>query len=87
MLYEVITMACSFLAGMMMVEMKYILAEKAPIIAKINPVTMITDGLYSLYYYDSLDRYFYNIISLIIFSVIMIGASYLFIRRKKYDSI
>ncbi len=82
-----ITMACSFLAGMMMVEMKYILAEKAPIIAKINPVTMITDGLYSLYYYDSLDRYFYNIISLIIFSVIMIGASYLFIRRKKYDSI
>lgn len=82
-----VTMACSFLAGMMMAEMKYILAEKAPIIAKINPVTMITDGLYSLYYYDSLDRYFYNIISLIIFSAIMIGASYLFIRRKKYDSI
>lgn len=82
-----VTMACSFLAGMMMEDMKYIIAEKAPLLAKINPVTMITDGLYSLYYYDNLDRFFYNIISLIIFSIIMIAAAYLFIRRKKYDSI
>ncbi len=82
-----VTMACSFLAGMMMEDIKYIIAEKAPLLAKINPVTMITDGLYSLYYYDNLDRFFYNIISLIIFSIIMITAAYLFIRRKKYDSI
>lgn len=82
-----VTMACSFLAGMMMEDIKYIIAEKAPLLAKINPVTMITDGLYSLYYYDNLDRFFYNIISLIIFSIIMIAAAYLFIRRKKYDSI
>lgn len=82
-----VTMACSFLAGMMMEDMKYIIAEKAPLLGKINPVTMITDGLYSLYYYDSLDRFFYNIISLIIFSMVMIAGTYLFIRRKKYDSI
>ncbi len=82
-----ITMACSFLAGMMMEDIKYIIAEKAPLLGKINPVTMITDGLYSLYYYDNLDRYFYNIISLIIFSIVMIAGAYLFIRRKKYDSI
>lgn len=81
------TMVCSFLAGMMILDMKYIIAKNAPILAKINPVAMITDGLYSLYYYDTLERYFFNIISLIIFSAVMILASYYFIRRKKYDSI
>lgn len=82
-----VTMICSFLAGMMMDKMKYTIANNAPILARINPVTMITDGLYSLYYYDNLDRYFMNLTSLIIFSVIMIIASYFFVRRKKYDSI
>jgi ABC-2 type transport system permease protein len=82
-----VTMACSFLAGMMFLQMKYIVAENVPLLAKINPVNMITDGLYSLYYYDTFDRYLYNVFSLIVFSVIMIGLSYNFIRRKKYDSI
>lgn len=81
------TMTCSFLAGMMILDMKYIIAKNVPILAKINPVSMITDGLYSLYYYDTLDRYFFNIISLIIFSAVMVIASYFFIRRKKYDNI
>ena len=67
--------------------MKYIIQEHAPIVNKINPVAVITDGLYSLYYYNTLDRYFYNIINLIIFSVVMVIGSYFFIRRKKYDSI
>ena len=82
-----ITMTCSFLAGMMVWTMKYIVEQNFPIVNRINPVAMITDGLYSLYYYDNFDRYFYNIGSLLIFSVVMIGVSYIFIRRKKYDSI
>ena len=77
-----ITMTLSFFAGMMGVYMKY-----APILAKINPVNMITDGFYSLYYYDTMTRYYNNIISLAIFSAIMIIISYIFIRRQKYDSI
>ncbi len=81
------TMIFSFLAGMMVLDMKYIVAEKVPILAKINPVSMITDGLYSLYYYDNLNRYIYNVISLLIFSSVMVVVSYMFIRRKKYDSI
>lgn len=48
---------------------------------------MITDGFYSLYYYDTMTRYYNNIISLAIFSAIMIIISYIFIRRQKYDSI
>ncbi len=81
------TMLWSFLSGMMMVDIKYIIAEKVPIIAAINPVNMITDGLYALYYYNTLDRYNYNIISLIVFSLTMITLIYFMIRRKSYDSI
>ena len=82
-----ITMTLSFFAGMMGVTMKYVIQNNAPILAKINPVNMITDGFYSLYYYDTMTRYYNNIISLAIFSVIMITISYIFIRRQKYDSI
>lgn len=81
------TMTCSFLAGMMVWQMKYIIAENVPLLDKINPVSMITDALYSLYYYNTLDRYFSNILSLIILTLVMIGLSFMFIRRKKYDSI
>ncbi len=82
-----VSMIFSFLSGMMMIDMKYIIAKHAPIIGNINPVNMITDALYSLYYYDSMNRYYSNIIGLIIFSVVMIVISYLAVRRKKYDSI
>lgn len=82
-----VTMLCSFLAGMMMMQMKYIIAKNIPLLGYINPVNMITDGLYSLYCYDNLDRYYINILGLIIFSMIMCAISYVFLRRKKYDSI
>lgn len=81
------TMSCCFLAGMMMLDMRMIIANHAPIINYINPVSMITDALYALYYYTTLDRYFFNIVSLIVFSAVMLVLSYYFIRRKKYDSI
>ncbi|MGN1297138.1 MAG: hypothetical protein ACI4VH_01705 [Clostridia bacterium] len=67
--------------------MKYIIDKNIPIINKVNPASMITDGFYSLYYYDTLDRYFFNIASLLIFAFIMILISYFSLRRQKYDSI
>lgn len=82
-----ISMFGSFLAGMMGVTMKYVIDKNVPLLNKINPVNMITDGLYSLYYYSSLNRYYFNIISLVIFFVIMIIISYLALRRQQYDSI
>ncbi len=81
------TMFCSFLSGMMMMQMKYIIEKNVPILGHINPVNMITDGLYSLYCYDNLDRYYSNVFGLIIFGFVMFGISYVFLRRKKYDSI
>lgn len=82
-----VTMLGCFFSGMMGITMKYMIDKNVPIINKINPASMITDGFYSLYYYDTLDRYFVNIASLIAFSVIAIFISYLCLRRQKYDSI
>lgn len=82
-----ITMFCCFLSGMMGITMKYIIDTNIPLLNKLNPASMITDGFYSLYYYNTLDRFTFNIISLIIFSLFMILLSIRGLRREKYDSI
>lgn len=82
-----ITMLGCFLSGMMGITMKYIIDKNISIVNKINPVAMITDGFYSLYYYDTLDRYFFNVYSLLIFSFIMILIAFRSLRRQTYDSI
>jgi len=82
-----ITMTGCFFAGMMGITMKYIIDSHVPFINKINPVAMITDGLYSLYYYNTYDRYIFNLVSLVIFSVVLLGISMFSLRRQKYDSI
>lgn len=82
-----ITMLGCFLSGMMGITMKYVIDKNMPIINKLNPASMITDGLYSLYYYDTLDRFYFNVASLLIFSFVMIGISVFSLRRQKYDSI
>lgn len=82
-----VTMLGCFLSGMMGITMKYIVDKNVPIVNKLNPVAMITDGFYSLYYYDTFNRYFFNVASLLIFSLVMIVISFISLRRQKYDSI
>lgn len=82
-----ITMFGCFLAGMMGITMKYIVDKNLPLLNKINPANMITDGFYSLYYYSTQERFYFNVISLLVFSSILIIFSILSLRRQKYDSI
>ncbi|MCX4365442.1 MAG: ABC transporter permease [Bacilli bacterium] len=82
-----LTMAGCFLSGMMGITMKYIIDKYVPILNMLNPASMITDGLYSLYYYDTYNRYIFNIVSLLLFSLVMIVISIRGLRREKYDSI
>lgn len=82
-----ITMFGCFLSGMMGITMKYIVDKNIPILNKINPAGMITDGFYALYHYDTMNRFLGNIMSLLIFSIVMIAISYRGLRRKRYDSI
>lgn len=76
-----------FLSGLMAVDIKYIVQSKLPIVAYINPANLITDGLYALYYYTTLDRYFTNVIILFLLGVIFSILTYLVLRRQKYANI
>lgn len=81
------TMLGCFLSGMMGITMKYIIDKNLPIINMLNPANMITDGFYSLYYYGPSERYYFNIISLLIFTGILLSISIFSLRRQKYDYI
>jgi len=82
------TMACCFFSGMMgAISIKVFFDEKLPLLSKINPINIITDGLYSLFAYDNLDVYYNCLTRISIFSLVLIVLSAIFIRRKKYDSI
>lgn len=81
------TMLGCFFSGMMGITMKNVIDKNIPIINKLNPANMITDGLYSLYYYNTLNRYYFNVISLVIFSTLCLIISIISLRRQKYDSI
>ena len=81
-----VSMACSVLAAMTGVSLKYLIDTKIPLLNKINPAAMITDGLYSLYYNDT-SRYMVNLLSLGIFVFVLVIISIYSLRRKKYDSI
>jgi ABC-2 type transport system permease protein len=77
----------SFLAGMMYVNMKYIIEKNIPILSYINPATLITDGFYSLYYYNTHQRFFVNICILAVLSIIFSLITYFIIRRQRYASL
>lgn len=81
------TMFMSFLAGMMVPEIKIIIAEHLPLLGKINPVTLVTDAVYSLYYYDSTQRFMENIIYLSLITLVLGALSLYFMRGKEYESL
>ena len=81
------SLALSFFAGMMIIDLKYLILDKFPIAAYINPVSLITDALYALYYYTTNDRFFTNILCLLAIGIVVTLVSLFVARGKKYDSI
>ena len=82
-----ISMLMSFLSGMMISSVKVLIQEKIPILGKINPVSVVTDAIYSLYYYESTSRFFQNIGLLILISLTFFLASLFFMRGKEYENL
>lgn len=77
----------SFLSGLMNPKVKYIVADKAPFFAKINPANLITDSFYYLYYFDSLEKYWFNIVCMILVTLVFVAITYFATRRRQYASI
>ena len=83
----IVILGGGFLSGMMIADMKYLIAENLPLLSYLNPVNLVADAMYSLYYYDTYDRFYLNIGILCIITVLLSVASYFGIRRKNYASI
>jgi ABC-2 type transport system permease protein len=75
------------LAGMMSPTIKYWVMTEAPILGYINPANLINDALYSLYFYQTTERYFINLFALGIILTFLILGTILMFRRDNYESI
>lgn len=83
-----ITMVLSVLAGMMgTTSLKYYIATHLPLLGIINPVNLIGEGLYKLYYYENIDSFYMNLLYLAIMTVVFTVFGFLFERRAQYDHI
>ena len=83
----IVSMAGSFLAGMMIGDVKYYIAQKLPILGYLNPANLLSDALYALYYYDTHTRLFLNLAGMSLYAVVFCGLTYLIIRGRKYASL
>ncbi|WP_303866447.1 ABC transporter permease [Acetobacterium wieringae] len=81
------TMTMSFLAGMMSADIKYIVMTKAPILSYLNPISLITDSFYTLYYYNTHTQFYTDILLLCGFILLFSAITYFVIRRQKYASL
>jgi len=81
------TLFSSFLAGLMATEMKYFVQQNAPVVSYLSPANLIADAFYSLYYYESLSRFFINIGVLSLISVLFCTITCLVLRRRSYASL
>ena len=82
-----VSMLLSFLSGMMYVPVKYYVTQAIPAMAFINPLNVITDGFYALYYYRTHTRFFINVGVLWIFILLFATITIIRLRRLKYASI
>ena len=86
-IFLVYSLGSSFLSGLMVHPIKIWIEKSVPIINRINPATLIQDALYSLVIYNTHERFFTNIITLTVISVILCILSYLMTRRKNYANL
>lgn len=81
-----ISMIMSFLAGMMGSQsIKYWIDVHAPLLGRINIVNLISESLYQLFYYQSLDPFYTNLLWLAGFGILFILLNYSFERKVQYD--
>ena len=82
-----VTMLGAVLAGMMGGTMRYVVDQKVPLVNKLNPTALITDGFYNLYYHPGFDGFWQDVTLLLIISAVLLGASLFVLRKQRYDSL
>lgn len=82
-----LSLACCFLAGLMVEGISYAIQQNAPAAAWLNPAARISDAFYCLYYYDNHTRYFMDLGVLCAMAAIFGLGAMACLRRRKYESI
>lgn len=77
----------SFLAGLMVNDMKDIIEQHLPILNRINPAAVISDALYCLAIYDAPARLASDLALLGIMTAVLLALSFAAVRRERYDSL
>lgn len=83
----VVTLSLSFLSGMISPNLKVILDERIPVLGKINPIAIITNNLYKINLLGNTKDMWSGAIMLMSYSIVLMLGSYMFLRRRNYDSI
>lgn len=81
------SMLMSFFSGLMIADIKYIVSKSFPLMRWINPANLISDAFYSLYYYDTTQRYWQNIVAMLVFQLFISTIIVMVMRRQRYASI
>lgn len=82
-----VSMALSFLAGLMNADIKNVVDKNATLVNRLNPAALISDAMYCINVYDAPERYVQDMLILAAMSVILIAGTFLIIRRERYVSI
>lgn len=81
------SMLCCFLSGLMVGDMKAIIAKNIPWLNNINPAAVISDSFYCLNIYSDYSRFITKIITMLIISAFFTILGLILSRRKKYASL
>ena len=82
-----IVMFLCFLSGMMSTDIKYYLEKTSVLFRYCNPVSLITDSLYALYYFDSYERWGLNLVLLSCMAIGLCAITFIILRRQRYASL
>jgi len=83
----VLTLFLSFFSGLMGPWIKVMIDQKVPVLARLNPISIITNNLYRVNLLESTRSAGEGILVLFLYCIVLILVSYLFLRGKKYDSV
>jgi len=82
-----LTMTGCVFAGMMYQEIKMLIEKNAPFVKWINPVNLLSDAYYSIYYLPTLERFWLDIAVLGAFIAVFRAGTYFTVRRRRYANL
>lgn len=82
-----ITMFLSFLSGLLSPDIKVLIEQNFPLLSRINPIAIITNNLYRINLLGNTSNLGEGVLLLLLYSLLLILGSYVFLRRRQYDSI